>query len=247
VYNGMRGAVIGISPAGDVSVKLGESYQRVGRDGTVRTDPVVVHDAAAPRTVCGPEVARYVNVPADQVAQRTSEGYTYLTHDYARTLPRAQGATVDRAVVAAHVESNAFCRQWGTVAFTRHREDVQVHLSAGGIQHDHASTFEASHWPRKIPMETFAGRVQHAAAEPNNLSYELEPAFDDKVRAEALDEAACRLAQNRPGPSTLDYQEALQSEHVQEVDSAGPARESNASEQHVPEQDVALEEARVRA
>jgi conjugative relaxase-like TrwC/TraI family protein len=235
VYNGMRGAVIGISPVGDVSVKLDEGYQRVGHDGTVCTDPVVVRDTAAPRAIWGSEAAQYVNVPADQVAQRTSEGYTYLSHDYARTLPRAQGATVDLAVVAAHVESHAFCRQWGTVAFTSHREDVQVHLSAAGRGHDRAMTYEPGHWPREIPMETFAGRVQHAAAEPNNLSYELEPAFDDKVRAEALDEAASRLAQDRPGPSTQDYRAARQGERGREIGDAGLSHKADQSEERAPD------------
>src|SRR5712692_9076764 len=84
VYNGMRGTVIAISPGRDVSIKLDGGYRRVGRDGEVHIDPVVVRGAAGPRAVCGPEAAQYVNVPAHRVAERTHGGYTYVTHDYCR-------------------------------------------------------------------------------------------------------------------------------------------------------------------
>ncbi len=240
VYNGMRATVIGISPRGDVSVRLDEGYKRVGRDGTVRTDPVLVCDAAAVHAVCGPEAAQYVNVPAYQVAQRTSQGYTYVTHDYARTLPRAQGATIDRAVVAAHAESNAFCRQWGTVALTRHREDVQVHLSAAGLQHDRVLTYEPAHWPREDRQEASVDRGQYAASKLHDWSSTSEPALDDKARAEALDKAAGRLAQDRPGPSTLEYKEAQPVERWQEM-GAGSALEVDLSEERRPGHDAAVE------
>jgi len=244
VYNGMRGTVIGISPSRDVSVKLDESYHRLGLGGTVRSDPVVVDDAAAPRTVRGPEAAQYVNVPAYQVAPRMSEGYTYLTHDYARTLPRAQGATIDRAVVAAHVESNAFCRQWGTVAFTRHREDVQVHLSAAGMEHDRVPTYEPGHWPRGTRQEGWADPVQRAAAALNHWSSEPEPVPDDMVLAEAMDEAAGRLAQDRPGPSTLDYQETRHEERTRDMGTPGLAHKADLPEVRAPDP-VAREETKV--
>jgi conjugative relaxase-like TrwC/TraI family protein len=224
VYNGIRGTVIGISPGGDVSIRLDEGYKRVGCDGTVRTDPVLVCDAAAARPVCGPEAAQYVNVPAYQVAQRTRAGYTYVTHDYARTLPRAQGVTIDHAVVAAHAESNAFCRQWGTVALTRHREDVQIHLSAARMRNDRVLTYEPAHWPREDRQEASLDRGQYAMPELHDRSSTSEPVLDNKARAEALDEAADRLAQDRPGPSTLDYQEAQPVERWQEM-GAGSALE----------------------
>jgi conjugative relaxase-like TrwC/TraI family protein len=242
VYNGMRGTIIGISPGGDVSVRLDASYKRVGRDGTARTDPVVVWDTAAARAVCGPEARQYVNVPAYQVAQRTIEGYTYVTHDYARTLPRAQGVTIDHAVVAAHAESNAFCRQWGTVALTRHREDVQVHLSVAGLRHDRVLTYEPAHWPREDRPEASIDRGQYVPPELHGRSSASELALDDKARAEALDEAAGRLAQDRRGPSTLDYPETQQSEHEQEMGHPEPALEANASDERLPEHDTAREE-----
>jgi hypothetical protein len=232
--------VIGISPGGDVSIRLDEGYKRVGRDGTVRTDPVLVCDAAAARAVCGPEAAQYVNVPAYQVAQRTSQGYTYVTHDYARTLPRAQGVTVDHAVVAAYAESNAFCRQWGTVALTRHREDVQVHLSAAGLRHDRVLTYEPAHWPRKDRQEASVDRGQYAMPEVYDPSSTSEPVLDNKARAEALDKAAGRLAQDRPGPSTLDYQEAQPVERWQEM-GAGSALEADMSEERNPGHNHALD------
>ncbi len=240
VYNGMRGTVIGISPGRGVSVRLDEGYKRVGRDGTVRTDPVLVCDAAAARALCGPEAAQYVNVPAYQVAQRTIEGYTYVTHDYARTLPRAQGVSIDHAVVAAHAESNALCRQWGTVALTRHREHVQVHLSAAGVRQDHVLSYEPAHWPREDRQEAFVDRGQYAPPELHDRSSASELALDDKARAGALDEAASRLAQDRPGPSTLDYQEAQAAEHYQEMRS-GSALKTDISEERGPGHDVGLE------
>jgi ATP-dependent exoDNAse (exonuclease V) alpha subunit len=240
VYNGMRGTIIGISPRGDLSVRLDEGYKRVGRDGTVRTDPVLVCDAAAARAVCGAEAAQYVNVPAYQVAQRTSEGYTYVTHDYARTLPRAQGTTIDHAVVAAHAESNAFCRQWGTVALTRHREDVQVHLSAAGLRHDRVLTYEPAHWPREDRQEASVDRGQYAVPELHDRSFTSEPARDDKTHAEALDEAAGRLAQDRPGPSTLDYQKAQPVERWQEM-GARSALGADMSEERNPGHDATIE------
>jgi hypothetical protein len=236
VYNGMRGTVIGFSPGKDVSVKLDESYQRVGRDGTVRTDPAIVRDAAVSHTVHGPEPAQYVDVPAHQVAQRTSMSYMYVTHDYARTLPRAQGATIDHVVIAAHAESNAFSRQWGTVAFTRHREDVQVHLSAAGMRPDHVLSYEPAHWPREARQEASIERRQHAAPEPHR-SFTPELPFDEKTRADALDEAADRLAQDRPGPSTLDYHE-VQVDRVQAIGSAESAPEAGVSEIPVSEHDT---------
>ncbi len=240
VYNGMRGTVIGISPGGDVSVRLDEGYRRVGRDGTVRTDTVLVCDPATARALCGPEAAQYVNVPAYQVAQRTIEGYTYVTHDYARTLPRAQGATIDHAVVAAHAESNAFCRQWGTVALTRHREEVQIHLSAGGLRHDRVLTYERAHWPREERYEASVDRGQDTVSELHDRFSTSEAALDDKTRAEALDEAAGRLAQDRPGPSTLDYQGAQPVEHSHER-GAGAALGADISEERGPGHDAALE------
>jgi conjugative relaxase-like TrwC/TraI family protein len=213
VYNGVRGTVIAISPGRDVSIKLDGGYRRVGRDGQVRTDPVVVRAAGGPRTVSGPEAALYVNVPAHQVAMGTHGGYTYVTHDYCRTLPRAQGATIDRVVVAAHAESSAFSKQWGNVAFTRHREDVQVHLSAAGMRREHAPSYEPAHWPREVRREAAADRGQHAAPEVQDGPSAPERSLDEDARAEALNKAIGRLAQDRPGPSTLDYDRELRERH----------------------------------
>jgi hypothetical protein len=198
----------------------------------------VIRNAAGPRAVYGPEAEQYVNVPAHQVAACTHGGYTYVTHDYCRTLPRAQGATIDRVVVAADAESSAFCKQWGNVAFTRHREDVRIHLSAAGMRREHAPTHEPAHWPREARQEAAADRGQDATPEFHRLTYTPEPALDDKARAEALEEAASRLTQDRPGPSTLDYQETHQVESGQEMDTAGSALEAAISEGPAPEHDA---------
>jgi conjugative relaxase-like TrwC/TraI family protein len=163
----------------------------------------------------------------------------YVTHDYARTLPRAQGVTVDHAMVVAHAESNAFCRQWGTVALTRHREDVQVHLSTAGLPHDRVRTYEPAHWPREDRQESSVDRGQYAAPELHDRSSTSELALDDKARPGALDEAAGRLAQDRPGLSTLDYQEAQQVEHFQAM-GAGSALEVDISEARGPGHDAAV-------
>jgi ATP-dependent exoDNAse (exonuclease V) alpha subunit len=235
VYNGMRGTVIAISMGKDVSIKLDAGYRRVRRDGEVRTDPVVVRAAAGPRAVSGPEAAQYVDIPAHQVAARTHEGYTYVTHDYCRTLPRAQGATIDRVVVAAHAESSAFCRQWGTVAFTRHREDVQVHLSAAGMQHDRASIYEAAHWPREVRREPAADRGQNAVPELQYGPSAPERSLDEGARAAALDEAVGRLAQDRPGPSTLGYSRELR-ERQELGHRHGTDQHEEHIEKHAPEQ-----------
>jgi hypothetical protein len=176
---------------------------------------------------------------AEDMLEQAVQRYTYVTHDYARTVPRAQGATIDHAVVAAHAESNAFCRQWGTVALTRHREDVQVHLSAAGLRHDRVPTYEPAHWPREDRQEAFVDRGQYAPPELHDRSSASELVLD-KARAEALDEAAGRLAQDRPGASTLDYQEAQPVEHSQEM-GVGSALEADISEERGPGHDVALE------
>jgi hypothetical protein len=139
-------------------------------------------------------------------------------------------------VIAAHAESNAFCRQWGTVAFTRHREDVQVHLSAAGMRPDRVLTYEPAYWPREACQEASIERGQHAASELHRSATPELP-FDEKTRAEALDEAAGRLAQDRPGPSTLDYQE-LQVERVHAIGSVGSSPEADVFAEPVSEHDA---------
>jgi len=235
VYNGMRGTVIAISPGRDVSIKLDGGYRRAGRDGEVRTDPVVVRAAAGPHAVSGPAAAQYVNVPAHQVAAHTHESYTYVTHDYCRTLPRAQGATIDRVVVAAHAESSAFSRQWGNVAFTRHREDVQVHLSAAGMRTERAPTHEPAHWPRETRQEAAADRGQHEAPELQDGPTAPEPPLDREARAAALDETVGRLAQDRPGTSTLGYDRELRERHEPGHQRGSDQHEGHA-EKRAPEQ-----------
>jgi hypothetical protein len=70
----------------------------------------------------------------------------------------------------------------------------------------------------------FAEGVQYAAAELHRRSSEPERALDDKVRADALDEAASRLTQDRPGPSTLDYQQARHDQHTPQMGAVGSAQ-----------------------
>jgi conjugative relaxase-like TrwC/TraI family protein len=143
VRNGWSGEVVGISRTnGTVTVCL-DSHVRTDRDGRVMRDAVVEARQDGALRVHDRDAERYVSVPRDKVAR-------VLGHDYARTADRAQGATVDHAVVTAHADSKRMDRQWGAVAFTRQREGLSVHLSAEGMERpeQRQATYEQAHWPR---------------------------------------------------------------------------------------------------
>ncbi len=174
VRNGQRGEVYGISEAsGSVTIRLAGD-QRVERDGTLRADAVPVHGPDGTMgIVYGREAAGYVTVEADQVAQRTPYGYTFLAHDYARTGTRAQGTTVDAAAIAGAADSHVFSRQWGDPAMTRAREDVRVFLSVEGTERREVRG-EPPHWPRD----------QEAAARQEPGPNPLRDAREERDRAQ---------------------------------------------------------------
>lgn len=144
VRNGWTGEVVGIAhETGTVTVRLAD-HVRTDRAGeTIRQPVTVVRLDAAKQTVIGSEAARYVAVPARDVAHA-------LSLDYARTADRSQGLTVDHAAVVAHADSRRLDKQWAAVAFTRQRETISVRLSAEGLERPERrqAIYEAAHWPR---------------------------------------------------------------------------------------------------
>jgi conjugative relaxase-like TrwC/TraI family protein len=143
VRNGWAAHVVGIGrETGTVTVRLAD-HLRTDRAGQTIQQPVtVVRLDDTTQAVQGSEAARYVSVPARDVAR-------ILSLDYARTADRSQGVTVDHAAVVAHADSRRFDKQWAAVALTRQRETITVRLCAAGTdrpERQHA-IYEAAHWP----------------------------------------------------------------------------------------------------
>jgi conjugative relaxase-like TrwC/TraI family protein len=186
VRTGQRAEVVAIERSGDVLLRLdGERADRDGHPIFTRVDrfgDYIIQDRTREVVLARAEVERLVR------------GRELLGHDYARTSHRAQGATVDRAVVAFHHESAALSRQFGAVALTRSREDLRVAISAEGAEaRDRDPAAERPHWPRdrKRPDD----RQQQLFVDPD-------------VRKAALREAGARLGRDAPGETTLSYRDA---------------------------------------
>jgi len=202
VRNGQRGVIVGVSPdRGDVSIRLSEN-PRMDRHGCVMRDAVPVEQGGL-HDLQVREAEWYVRVPAKDAGH-------LIAHDYARTADRAQGVTVQHAVVVAHIDSTRMDRQWAAVAATRERERLSFHLSAAGMERVETpeAVFERAHWPREADRE---GQAQRQERDSSTAVAE-RPVVSPEARAEAIERASQLLSRDRPGASTLDYPQAWERE-----------------------------------
>lgn len=171
-----------------------------------------------------------VDVDAQQRTVTLPAGYLdagHLTHGYAITAHKAQGATTDRAFVLG---SDALYREWGYVALSRARADSRLYL----VDHrgnDHAADLDRHGLLRdaRDPLRAAATALERTQGHTLASDHAPITATSDELRDHA-DQLARTLRGLPPDPSSA--RTALAAEHAaaQEAHRAAEARLADATE-----------------
>ena len=153
IKNGTQGLIESVNKNGDIKVAL--------KDGLFTELKCVMENVT-------PKVALGQNKPAPVL--QTKYNYTKIDHGYAVTTHKAQGQTVDFAIVAASKNMDAKALY---VAMTRHRHDVQLFYTSEDFKTFKALTSHLSRFEHKDLVKDYTIRPANEQSWQKVQEYKL--------------------------------------------------------------------------